>query len=107
MTAVQPFDFDGQQVRVVADEQGEPLFVAADVAAILGYSETAAMTRRLDGDDVSNLRISQVAGGRPWTKPDGTSHVSRSTRVTAKGLDWLAARYGDGGTQYELQAVGW
>lgn len=38
------------QVRI-AERNGEPWFVAKDVAEILGYSETNAMTKRLDEED--------------------------------------------------------
>ncbi|MGN7614133.1 BRO family protein [Magnetococcales bacterium HHB-1] len=34
-----PFEFESNQVRVVTDEQGEPWFVAKDVAEVLGYSK--------------------------------------------------------------------
>ena len=40
------------EIRIV-DEKGEPWFVARDVADILGYSDTQAMTRRLDEDEVN------------------------------------------------------
>lgn len=54
--------FHGQAVRVVLDEHGEPWWVAADVASVLGYSATAAMTRSLDGDD-KGVRILHTPGG--------------------------------------------
>ena len=30
-----PFDFEGRQVRIVTDAQGEPWFVAADVLSTI------------------------------------------------------------------------
>lgn len=39
-TAVSPFQFDGRQLRAVNIE-GEPWFVAKDVAEALGYADTA------------------------------------------------------------------
>lgn len=45
------FNFNGQDVRVLGT-QDEPLFVARDVALILGYSDSQAMTRRIDADDL-------------------------------------------------------
>ena len=57
----QPFDFNGQQVRVVTVD-GEPWFVAADAASVLGYSESAAMTRTLDEDE-KGLHTLQTLGG--------------------------------------------
>lgn len=43
---------EGQEIRVV-DKDGEPWFVAKDVAVALDYSDTQAMTRRIDSEDVS------------------------------------------------------
>ena len=62
MSAITPFDFKGQQVRTVRDEQGEPLFVAADIARVLQYSATAAMTRSLD-DDERGVQILHTPSG--------------------------------------------
>lgn len=55
--APEVFDFRGNDVRVVLADDGEPRWVAADVAKILGYSATAAMTRSLEEDEkgVQNL----------------------------------------------------
>lgn len=36
-TRIIPFDFESRQVRIVQDDNGEPLFVAKDVAEALGY----------------------------------------------------------------------
>lgn len=47
MSNIEPFDFRGYMVRVVTGADGEPRWVASDVAKILGYSATAAMTRSL------------------------------------------------------------
>lgn len=57
------FNFDAAAVRVVADNDGEPWFVAADVAGALQYSEASAMTRSLD-DDEKGLQIVQTPGGQ-------------------------------------------
>lgn len=56
-----PFIFDTLPVRAVLRD-GEPWFVAADLAAVLDYSETAAMTRHLD-DDEKGLSTVQTLGG--------------------------------------------
>ena len=58
--ALAPFAYDGHQVRVITDDQGEPWFVAADVCAVLGI--TTEQTRRLD-DDEKGLRSMQTPGG--------------------------------------------
>lgn len=38
MSEIVPFNFDGFQVRVIVDLEGNPWWVAADVAQVLGYS---------------------------------------------------------------------
>jgi prophage antirepressor-like protein len=45
------------EVRVI-EKGGEPWFVAKDVAEILGYSDTQAMTRRLDNDETMTDKLS-------------------------------------------------
>lgn len=51
-----PFNFESKKIRVV-EINGEPWFVAADIAAQLEYSDAEAMTRRLDADEKKNLQI--------------------------------------------------
>lgn len=54
--------FEGSSIRIVADEYGDPWFVAADIATVLGYSEASAMTRCLDEDE-RGLSTVQTLGG--------------------------------------------
>ena len=49
-------------IRAFLDENGEPVFVGADVARILGYGDASHMTRRLD-DDEKGLRSVETPGG--------------------------------------------
>lgn len=74
MNEISVFNFQNRNVRVVTDDNGEPWFVAKDVAEILEYSDTQAMTRRLDVDDLS-------------TCTDKTSgQVRRITTINESGL---------------------
>lgn len=50
------------QLRVTQDENGEPWFVASDIAKALGYVDATHMTRRLD-DDEKGLRSVETPGG--------------------------------------------
>lgn len=59
---IQPFDFKGNEVRIIIADDGEPRWVATDVAKVLGFSEASAMTRHLD-DDEKGLSITQTLGG--------------------------------------------
>lgn len=40
-TEIQPFEFDGSQVRTAQDDNGNPLFCGNDVAQALGYANPA------------------------------------------------------------------
>lgn len=40
MSTLIPFDFESHALRVLVDDNGEPLFVAKDVAVALGYKDT-------------------------------------------------------------------
>ena len=63
MTAtVIPFSFDASEVRAISDEHGEPLFVASDVANVLGYRDAHNMVRMLD-DDEKGTQIVRTPGG--------------------------------------------
>ncbi|OZG52794.1 phage antirepressor KilAC domain-containing protein [Pseudoscardovia suis] len=61
-------------IRALSDEQGEPLFVASDIAKTLGYGDATHMTRRLD-DDEKGLRQVETLGG-----------VQQMTVITEAGL---------------------
>lgn len=65
MTALSVFRFDGADVRTVVID-GEPWFVAADVAAILGYREAHDLTRTLDDDE---------KGPHPVRTPGGEQYL--------------------------------
>jgi hypothetical protein len=61
-TELIPFDFEGRPVRVVTDTQGEPWFVAADVAQSLEYRMASDMARSLD-DDEKGTQIVRTPSG--------------------------------------------
>ncbi len=44
---LQNFDFKGNDVRVIVGTDGEPRWVASDVAKVLGYRDAATMSRNL------------------------------------------------------------
>ena len=69
----------GWKVRTIV-EGGEVLFVAKDVADILGYSETAAMTRHLDSDEVQKIKSADLTG---LTQIVGNNDISL---ITESGL---------------------
>ena len=62
MNDITIFNHLGNNIRVMTDEQGEPLFVASDVAKILGYRDAYNMTRRLDPDEKGTRSASTLGG---------------------------------------------
>ena len=61
MTALEVFDYSGAQVRTVLVD-GEPWFVAADVAAILSYRKASDMLRVIPDED-KGAQIVRTLGG--------------------------------------------
>lgn len=59
---IQTFNYNNTPVRVLTDENGEPWFVAKDVAKILGYRDAANMTRRLEEDEKGTRSVSTHGG---------------------------------------------
>ena len=110
--SIQPFDFQGRQVRTVLVD-GELWFVGADVARVLGYSATAAMTRSIEDDERGVQTLHTPSGDQDMTvvnEPGLYSAILRSRvpqakafkrgvthevlpRMRPSGLAWLANRY--------------
>jgi prophage antirepressor-like protein len=73
MNGLIPFQFDGREIRVVADESGEPLFVGKDICDALGFSNSSkAMGDHCKG--VTKRYPLQTSGGlqemRVLAEPD-------------------------------------
>lgn len=60
---VSAFDFDGTELRTVV-QNGEPWFVATDVARILGYRDAFNLLRRLDDDEKGTHSASTPGGSQ-------------------------------------------
>lgn len=80
------FRHEGVDIRI-ATADGEPWWIAADVAKALGYSATAAMTRSLD-DDEKGVRTLHTPGGEQEmvviSEAGLYSAILRSTLQSAK-----------------------
>lgn len=68
------FTYDNTDIRTITTEDGEPFFVASDIAKILGYRDAYNMTRRPDPDD---------KGTRPASTPGG---IQELTIINESGL---------------------
>lgn len=65
--SVTMFNFGNTTVRVCQDSEGEPWFVASDIANILGYRDAFNLCRRLDDDDKGTQKMSTPSGGQDFT----------------------------------------
>ncbi|MEM9424772.1 MAG: Bro-N domain-containing protein, partial [Spirochaetota bacterium] len=82
------FQFGPQEVREL-EKDGEPWFVAKDVAEILGYSSTKDMTRLLDGDEKEGQILPTLGGNQEMTLINEAglySAILRSTKAEAKAF---------------------
>lgn len=61
-TSIQPFDFEGTQVRTVTYETGLTWWVLTDVCKALGLSTPSRVSDRLDQDGVSQAHIIDSMG---------------------------------------------
>ncbi len=66
LTQIVPFDFVGNQIRVIR-EDGEPLFVASDVASALGYRMASDLSRRIDDEDKGTRSVRTPGGDQSLT----------------------------------------
>jgi anti-repressor protein len=65
-TEIQPFEFEGNKVRTLADGD-EVMFVASDIAKILGYRDAANLARNLDDDERGIHEVSTPSGTQNMT----------------------------------------
>lgn len=56
------FNFEGSDVRVIADAKGEPWFLAKDVCVILGIANYRDALTRLDDDEKDDVGITDTIG---------------------------------------------
>lgn len=54
-------------IRAFDDEDGEPWFVASDIAKMLGYHDAEKMTRRLDDDEKGTCSVGTPGGDQQMT----------------------------------------
>lgn len=88
-TNLQVFNFNDFEIRVVVDDTGQPLWVAADVARALGYNSAKDMTRRLEEDEKGGRIVPTPGGNQSMSvinEPGLYASILRSRRPEAKGF---------------------
>jgi prophage antirepressor-like protein len=88
------FQYQAADVRVVRDEQGEPWWVAREVADILGITETSTIIERLDEEEWRKTRLLDARGAEQELFVISESGlygaISRSNKPAAKDFQrWV------------------
>lgn len=106
MGDIQPFNFQGHDVRVVTID-GEPWWVVNDVCAVLEISNPTMAAQRLEKEDLSQAEVLDPRGARQLTnivnEPGLYELIFRSDKPAAKAFrrwvvtDVLPAIRRDGG----------
>jgi len=90
--AVQPYIFEGSEVRVVGTPD-EPRFVVADVCRVLELGNVTEATRGLDEDERGSVILNTPGGPQPTltvTEPGLYALLSRSRKPAARRFDrWV------------------
>lgn len=94
MTNITPFSFDQHSVRVI-EQNGQPWFVAVDVAESLEYRDAHNMTRNLDADEKGTQIVSTPSGDQEMLVINESglySAILRSRKASAKRFKkWVTA----------------
>lgn len=82
-----PFEFEGNQVRVVKDAKGNPWWVAKDLCDVLGHTNSSMALQRLD-DDEKGIKKVYTPGGlqqmQVVNEPGMWELIIRSNKPQAK-----------------------
>lgn len=93
--SVQMFQFQQHAVRVVKDEQGEPWFVAKDVAEILSLGNSNSSVALLDDDEKGIHSVETLGGNQEMTVINESglySLILRSRKPEAKKFKkWITS----------------
>jgi prophage antirepressor-like protein len=74
MSGLIPFQFDGREIRVVTDDNGEPWFSAKEICEILDYGNSSqALSSHVDADDLQKLEVIDSMGRKQMA-----NHVNES-----------------------------
>ena len=95
MNAVTHFDFKSSSIRIVLDDNGEPLFCLADVYKALDISRTSRLFRELDPKGVADCHIPTNGGNQKLifiSEPNLYRVIFRSNKPEAINFqNWVFA----------------
>jgi prophage antirepressor-like protein len=94
-SAITPFNFEGNEVRIIVDNDGEFWFVAKDVCDVLDIKNTSDALSRLDDDEKDGVVLNDTIGRPQQTaivnEPGLYTLVMGSRKPEAKTFKrWIA-----------------
>jgi prophage antirepressor-like protein len=78
-----PFDFSGNTIRIITDENGDPWWVASDVFAAVGLKNPNEAVRSLDDDEKATIRITEGDPERIIVNESGLHHLLQKAQKPA------------------------
>ena len=73
---ITPFDFNGNNVRTVSDDQGEPWFILKDVCDVLEMTSPHKVADRLNEADRNSIPVRSGGQNRQMTIVNESGPVS-------------------------------
>ena len=87
------FNFDGSDVRVIADEKGEPWFLAKDICDILGLTNPTMALSNLDEDERAKFNLGRQGDANIINESGMYSLVMTSRKPEAKKFKkWVTSK---------------
>ncbi|TWB62252.1 BRO-N domain-containing protein [Nitrospirillum viridazoti] len=90
---ITPFLFEGEVLVRAVSLNGDPWFVASDLALGLGYRDAERITRLLDDDEKGTLKMGTLGGDQSLSivsEPGLYKAIGRSNKPAAKRFDrWV------------------
>ena len=98
-----PFDFGSHAVRVITDDDGNPMFVAKDIADVLGYKNPSEAV----ADHCKYVKILKTSNTLPWVPPRGYQIIPESDvyRLIMRSHLESAERFQDWVTEEVLPSI--
>ena len=84
MSELIPFEYEGNSIRVV-EIDGDPWFVAPDVAKVLNYRSAPDMTRRIEDDEKGYAKVRTPGGDQEVTVLSESGLYDAIFRSNAEG----------------------
>ena len=97
MNKLQNFNFSGQDVRIITIND-EPWFVVADIAKVLGASNSRSLAQMVDEEDKGKQSLhsgsdATIVNESTYVHNSGKIIVTKTPKVTGKGQIYFVNKF--------------